>query len=246
MINDPATLEPLFDDPILTSVADDSALGSFGGLLDTDEDLQDHPDSTVVTNLDDYPIVIHNYSLPPDAEPSEALAGDEVHYDESSDEDVSVTNSVDEVAPVLTTSNSARRSSRRPVKKRRLDSDDEDGDDEIEVENSAPAAKRSKKVVTFLSGKKKLYNSGPFVDPEMEKQRMNAINAKKNRDRKKKEKMSMQNELTKLKTENSGLKRVANKMKSRADTAEAELLRLQEVLKANNLGELLKPKGNAA
>ena len=121
------------------------------------------------------------------------------------------------------------------------DSDPEDAAIWEEKEEKNPPRKKTSK--SFSNGKKKLYSSGPFSDPGMERCRLNALNAKKNRDRKKREQEKMKKELSRLRSENSLLKRKSLKMIERASNAESELRRLQDVLRHNNLSDLLKLKG---
>ena len=235
-------MDPLIDDPLLTT----AGLAELPPLMDF---LPAEPDSSADNDDDreiidpvgddsadmDYPISIHSYSLPPkDFTPENSLAGDEIHYSDDSDEPLER-----RPTPVIAASTGRRMSARQPKRRRFSDSEDDD-DDENQSEN---LRKRPKKD-TFSNGKRKLYKSGPFNDPEMERARLNAINAKRNRDRKKQEKTLLENEMTKLKNENQGLKRTASKMRERAINAEAELKRLREMLRANNLEAVLKATGN--
>ena len=60
---------------------------------------------------------------------------------------------------------------------------------------------------TFANGKRKLYKSRPFAnDPDMERSRRNAINAKRNREQKKQERARMEEAMTELRMENSMLR----------------------------------------
>jgi len=291
------------DDPILSSAVtaglEDIPSAPFGDFLPA-SDAQE-PDSSMIiqvkeeeeedsgeddVNVDveessdvivDYPISIHSYSLPPrDFKPENALAGDEVHYEESSEAaDSDDSDSVQKTSTATslrlkpaeeTLQQQQRRSNRQPKRKRKYS--ESDSDDVTDTENVAGNFKRSKiaaqpkslplvnaaksvgtptKKDTFSNGKKKLYKSGPFNNPEMERARLNAINAKRNRDRKKNERQRMEQEMNRLKSENQGLKRTANKMKERADSAESELQKIREMLRANNLLEaVMKATGNAS
>lgn len=199
-----------------------------------------------------YPISIHSYCLPPkDYKPEEALEGDEVHYEDESEDDrqsepkvdlnaggrkrvASISNQGEEVAP--------RRSHRQP-KRRKFSHSETESEDETVVK-AEPVMKGPKKD-TFSNGKRKLYKSGPMQDPEMERARINAINAKRNRDRKKQERQNMEQEMRRLKSENQGLRRTANQMKERASNAEAELRRLRDMLCHSDLQHVLKATGKA-
>lgn len=77
--------------------------------------------------------------------------------------------------------------------------------------------------------KKKLYEMGPFSDPSKERERKNALNAKKNRDQKKGLLSSAKQEILNLKSSNSRLVRTANmeKKKLLAAQREIKLLKLQ-------------------
>ncbi len=88
--------------------------------------------------------------------------------------------------------------------------------------------------------KVKLYEQKPFTNPELERCRVNAINAKMNRERKKKEREEMAKEMNKLKTENQRLKKQEAAMRSRASDAERELQRLRSLLRSNNLNDILE------
>jgi len=237
----------------------------------------------------DYPIeihAIHSYAMPP----QNMLAGDEVHYRQtSSEEDESELKTVDvesnpdmkkqaeekqkrlsggslgsvdppsdcestETAPSPITVQASRKrpaapvlvsrkSARLPKRPKHADTDSDDDDDEnvsVHQYNRAPPKD------TFSNGKKKLYKSGPFRNnPDMERARINAINAKRNRDRKKQEKQSLEQEMSRLRSENQGLKRTAANLKERAASAESELQQIRRLLKLNNLEAVLKAAGNA-
>jgi hypothetical protein len=86
----------------------------------------------------------------------------------------------------------------------------------------------------------KLYEQKPFENPELERCRQNALNAKLNRERKKREKEGMAKEMTKLRTENQRLKRQEAAMKSRAGDAERELQRLRTLLRSQNLSDIVE------
>merc|ERR1712020_443798 len=85
---------------------------------------------------------------------------------------------------------SARRINRRRQRKSRAIS---------ALRDTQYKAIKSPRNKTFLNGKNKLYAEKPLGDPEKERARLNALNAKRNRDLKKKEAESMSNELYLLK-----------------------------------------------
>ena len=68
----------------------------------------------------------------------------------------------------------------------------------IDGPSRANAARFGGKNDRFSNGKKKLHMSGPFKDPEKEEKRLRALNAKRNRDRKKVEKLQMEDMISKL------------------------------------------------
>merc|ERR1711981_1080304 len=104
--------------------------------------------------------------------------------------------------------------------------------------------KGTPKKKTFANGKQKLYALKKLEDPEAERARQNAINAKKNRDLKKKEKEMIAHEVVSLKKENGTLKRNAAGFRKRALEAEAELRRLRAAINANHLMDVIKSSGN--
>jgi hypothetical protein len=106
------------------------------------------------------------------------------------------------------------------------------------------AVKNTPKKKTFANGKQKLYSLKELEDPEAEKARQNAINAKKNRDLKKREKQMIAHEVVSLKKENGTLKRNAAGFRKRALDAEAELRRLRAAINANHLMDVIKSSGN--
>lgn len=86
-----------------------------------------------------------------------------------------------------------------------------------------------------------LYQQKPFQDnPELERCRKNALSAKLNREKKKKEQEKIAAELNKLKKENERLKKQGEVMKNRANSAEFTLNRIRAVLAQNHREDLLK------
>jgi len=203
----------------------------------------------------DYPIAIHSYSLPPS---SEMLPGDEVHYKQtssspSSDEDESTpspppaprTVSLKRKAPMALAETSVRRSCRQPKRQKKALTAADSSDDEENTPNSSSSIGVQQSIPdTFSNGKKKLYKSGPFKNnPDMERARLNAINAKRNRDRKKQEKAAMEGEMSRLRVENQSLRRANSQLKARMVAAEEELRQIRDILRSHNLEAVLKAPG---
>ena len=82
----------------------------------------------------------------------------------------------------------------------------------------------------------KLYEQKPFENPALEKCRQNALNAKLNRERKKKEKEQMEGEVARLRSENARLRRAEAAAARRAGEAERELQRLRALLGRSDVG----------
>lgn len=112
-------------------------------------------------------------------------------------------------------------------------------DDEMSDNDDKPKTKRSQK--------QKLYEMAPFEDPDMERCRLNAINAKMNRDKKKKEKNVLQSEMSKLQAENQELKKKNRKYRKQLSSFEARLSILESIIRAHpGLEESVKASGNNA
>jgi len=79
--------------------------------------------------------------------------------------------------------------------------------------------------------KKKLYEFEPLKDPIAERNRLNALNAKKNRDRKKQELLEATTEIEKLREENDELRAESDSYKDMLDDARRELEELKMLLK---------------
>jgi len=94
--------------------------------------------------------------------------------------------------------------------------------------------------VIFGNGKPKLYAKKPFKNPEREKARQNAINAKLNREKKKREAEELQVEMKALKDKNNQLRMSLKSLSSRAALAEKELAAIKELLVSAKVSELLK------
>jgi len=90
-----------------------------------------------------------------------------------------------------------------------------------------PILKKSKQ-----NQKRKLYEMGPFSDPIKERERLNALNAKRNRDRKKTLIGNAQHEIFKLKTLNKKLIKDATMDKKKLSAAQREIKLLKSRLQS--------------
>jgi len=90
-----------------------------------------------------------------------------------------------------------------------------------------PILKKSKQ-----NQKRKLYEMGPFSDPIKERERLNALNAKRNRDRKKTLIGNAQHEIFKLKTLNKKLLKDATMDKKKLSAAQREIKLLKSRLQS--------------
>jgi len=84
--------------------------------------------------------------------------------------------------------------------------------------------------IPLKKGKKKLYECDPLNDPIAERNRLNALNAKKNRDRKKYELQQATVEIEKLREENEELRAETDDYRDRLDSANQELEKLRRML----------------
>jgi len=88
--------------------------------------------------------------------------------------------------------------------------------------------------------KVKLYErTEPFASPEKERQRLNAINAKVNRDKKKNERQELENQVKTLTTERDGLKIENTKLKTKLQIFESQL---KAVCKQYNVPMVILPQ----
>lgn len=146
---------------------------------------------------------------------------DVIYYDETEEEQ--------EAEQERQTEQEARPRRRQRQRNRRrcrqTTDDDEDEDDQL---------------VSFSNGKPKLYAERPFKNPKQERARLNAINAKKNRDRKKNETARLQKDLDGLREQNAAMTRSLQRFELRAAKAEKELAAIKALLQSANLGDLLK------
>jgi len=91
--------------------------------------------------------------------------------------------------------------------------------------------KHGRKYSISVNKKQKLYEMEPLRDPVAEKNRLNALNAKKNRDRKKQQLQEAEEEIDRLKEENDDLKSEADQVKDELADAKRELEALRQELK---------------
>ena len=122
------------------------------------------------------------------------------------------------------------RVSKRQIKKR-----DESSGDESDAESTVTKAKTNRKL--------KLYEQGKFDDPVMEQKRQNAINAKKNRDRKRNENKFLTTTMNKLREENKAWKKKAKKYKTKMEAFERRLEVLEAVISSHGLKAAIKSSG---
>jgi len=84
--------------------------------------------------------------------------------------------------------------------------------------------------IPLKKGKKKLYECDPLNDPIAERNRLNALNAKKNRDKKKYELQQATVEIEKLREENEELRAETDDYRDKLDSANRELEKLRRML----------------
>jgi hypothetical protein len=98
-----------------------------------------------------------------------------------------------------------------------------------------PPKKLSESPSSSLSRTKKLYEMKAFADPTKEKERQNAINAKKNRDKKKGLESNAQVEINKLRTLNKLLNKEAAVKKRKLFAARKEIKFLKSKLESSSI-----------
>merc|ERR1719414_2758936 len=159
---------------------------------------------------------IHSYSLPVETQPEEKP------------KEVAEVKPVEKPSLRQVQSGRVTKRQRKPNKKFD-DSSDDDSDAEFEVKKS----KAGRKV--------KLYQMPEFKnDPAMEQKRQNAINAKVNRDRKKKEKNALQSQMQILRNENKSLQKKNRKYHSRISSLEQRLEIMEALITSHGLNSALK------
>lgn len=101
----------------------------------------------------------------------------------------------------------------------------------------SPAKKRKQMRLNAKNARKlKLYEVNcPLNNPEAEKCRLNAINAKKNRDLKKHQLQEAQNEISELRRENAELREQADNVREELDHALSEIQELKMLMKMAGL-----------
>ena len=100
-------------------------------------------------------------------------------------------------------------------------------------------------VPVMRKGKRKLYELEPLGDPVAEKNRQNALNAKKNRDKKKAELQEAAVEIDRLREENDDLRSESDNYRDQLEAARRELDMLKQLYKAS-AGALPPCLGNKA
>jgi len=195
--------------------------------MDSDDLVMRNAAADVETNFDlELPSPVGSYSSQPDT----------IYYSESEEEadHVSLDHDYGKVCEVKEEPVEYEEKPKRPTRPRRRQrrrryqsqrSEDEDQEEEV---------------VIFSNGKPKLYAERPFKNPQQERARLNAINAKKNRDRKKMESAGVKMEMEKLREQNDKMKKSLQRFEVRAAQAERELAAIKELLQLANLGDLLK------
>ena len=153
--------------------------------------------------------------------------------------------------------------SKRQVKPRKhfdeseVDDEDDDSDFEVVVKPKRKAGSKTVKRLTPSGPKKdkssttndphrklKLWEiETPFDDPAEEQKRLNAINAKKNRDIKKKQKQSMEKTMTALRQSNEKLQKKYSKSRQRLTAIEAQLQAIVSVIGRDQIDSMLKSSG---
>jgi len=83
--------------------------------------------------------------------------------------------------------------------------------------------------------KTKLYQMKPLNDPVAERNRLNALNAKKNRDKKKEQLECAHNEIYRLKEENDELRNEADDVRDELEEARREVEALKSALKSQGM-----------
>jgi hypothetical protein len=105
--------------------------------------------------------------------------------------------------------------------------------DESFATSKASSLNKSRSATTTSSRKRKLYEMGPLDNPDDERCRLNALNAKKNREKKKRQLAEAAAEIQRLRNENSELRNQADQVRDQLEQARLELARLRAQLKAD-------------
>jgi len=113
------------------------------------------------------------------------------------------------------------------------------------IKDRLTSSKRSP--ISLNNKKQKLYEMEPLNDPVAERNRLNALNAKKNRDRKKQQLQEADEEISRLREENDDLRAEGDRIKDDLAKAKRELDALRQELKlrggenASFLGNTISP-----
>merc|ERR1712156_1237502 len=140
------------------------------------------------------------------------------------------------------------------MSKREVNDEDDDSDFEVVVKPKRKAGSKTVKRLTSSGPKKdkssttndphrklKLWEiETPFEDPAEEQKRLNAINAKKNRDIKKKQKQSMEKTMNALRQSNEKLQKKYSKSRQRLTAIEAQLQAIVSVIGRDQIDSMLK------
>lgn len=97
---------------------------------------------------------------------------------------------------------------------------------------------------SLSSRKRKLYELGPLDDPEAERCRQNAVNAKINRDKKKAQMQEAEAEIDRLRDENQSLKVQKDRYRDELEEARRELALLRQQMKMGRVN-IVNCLGNA-
>jgi len=97
------------------------------------------------------------------------------------------------------------------------------------IKDRLTSSKRSP--ISLNNKKQKLYEMEPLNDPVAERNRLNALNAKKNRDRKKQQLQEADEEISRLREENDDLRAEGDRIKDDLAKAKRELDALRQELK---------------
>merc|ERR1719500_1298099 len=97
------------------------------------------------------------------------------------------------------------------------------------IKDRLTSSKRSP--ISLNNKKQKLYEMEPLKDPVAERNRLNALNAKKNRDRKKQQLQEADEEISRLREENDDLREEGDRIKDDLANAKRELDALRQELK---------------
>merc|ERR1719369_1482067 len=101
------------------------------------------------------------------------------------------------------------------------------------IKDRLTSSKRSP--ISLINKKQKLYEMEPLNDPVAERNRLNALNAKKNRDRKKQQLQEAEEEINRLKDENEDLRTEQERVRDDLERARREIDALRQELKLREI-----------